>query len=274
MPSGYLAVCAIFKWEWPWLAEWIVYHRRVGVDHFFLCCNEEVEDARRSAAVLAPFLKSGLVTCHGLLRPGGQMIHYANALRAARGQFRWLAAIDLDEFLYPVQTQTVSEVLKDYEAYPSLAVNWRCFGSGGNVNRPPSQLSGFVWRSRDEWESNRHIKSIVDPSRATLFLDPHRADVPAVDENYKPVEGSFNDFTARQLVVNHYIVRSLEDYRLKSRRGKVEGFDPQSYDQRYFEYNDRNEVFDDSIARRFGPAVEADLAAWRANPPPTGTASA
>ena len=119
------------------------------------------------------------------------MIHYANAPpKPPEGNFRWLAAIDLDEFLYPVQTQTVSEVLKDYEGYPSIAVNWRCFGSGGNLNRPVSQLSGFVWRSRDEWESNRHIKSIVDPSRATLFLDPHCAGRSGqVDENFQTCGG-------------------------------------------------------------------------------------
>ena len=78
----------------------------------------------------------------------------------------------------------------------------------------------------------------------------------------KPVVGSFNDFTGNRLVVNHYIVRSLEDFKLKARRGKVEGFDPNSYDQRYsLNITIRNEVFDDSIARRFGAVVEVDLAA-------------
>jgi hypothetical protein len=260
--NGYLAICAIFKWEWPWLAEWIVYHRLVGVEHFFLCSNEEPDDARRSADILRPFIAAGLVTAHGLLRPGAQLLHYANALKAARGRFRWLAAIDLDELLYPVQAQKVSEVLRDYEQHPALAVNWRCFGSSGHITRPSSQLSGFVRRSPDEWEINRHVKTVVDPSRATMFPDPHFADVHAVDENCRPVSGALNDFSGKRLVVNHYIVRSAEDFELKSRKGKVDGNTPDNYDQRYFQFNDRNEVFDDSISRRFGPAVEAELKRW------------
>lgn len=33
--SVYLAVCAIFRDEAPYLAEWIEFHRLVGVEHFY-----------------------------------------------------------------------------------------------------------------------------------------------------------------------------------------------------------------------------------------------
>src|SRR5579864_5882810 len=201
MPAGYLAVCAIFKWEWPWLAEWIVYHRQVGVEHFYLCANEEGPDLQRSLEVLRPFVRAGLVTCHSLNGPGNQCWVYSRVIEQVRGNFRWLAAIDLDEFLYPLKTPTVSEVLKDYEAYPALSIKWQCFGSGGLARRPDSQIGGFLWRAKHDWPINEKVKTIVDPQRATRWLNPHRADVQAVDENFKPVQGAFNPFTGRRPLV-------------------------------------------------------------------------
>lgn len=36
MRMAYLSICATFKDEAPYIPEWIEFHRRVGVDHFFL----------------------------------------------------------------------------------------------------------------------------------------------------------------------------------------------------------------------------------------------
>jgi hypothetical protein len=207
LAGGYLAICAMFKWEWPWLAEWIVYHRQVGVQHFYLCANEEGEDLRQSSEILRPFALAGLVTCHSLNGNGNQCWFYNRIIEQTRGKFRWLAAIDLDEFLFPVQTQTVSEVLRDYERYPAVVFNWQCFGSGGLMHRPASQIGGFTRRARHQWDCNQHVKTIADPSRVTRWVDPHRTDVPAVNEDCRPVAGSFNLFTGRRLLVNHYIAR-------------------------------------------------------------------
>ena len=35
----YLAICAIYRDEAPYLREWIEFHRLVGVEHFFLYDN-------------------------------------------------------------------------------------------------------------------------------------------------------------------------------------------------------------------------------------------
>ena len=270
MPGGYLAITAIFKWEWPWLAEWIVYHRQVGVQHFFLCANEEGEDLRRSMEILRPFVAAGLVTCHSLNGPGNQCWVYNRVIEQTRGRFRWLAAIDIDEFLYPVQTQTVSEVLRDYEQYPTLAVNWQCFGSSHLAQRPTSQIGGFLWRAPQEWEVNQHIKTIADPARVTRWVSPHRTEVPAVDENFKKIEGPFNWFTGRRLLVNHYVVRSRQDFaEVKIPRGLADGTGG-SRSWSFWDEHDRNDVFDDTFARRFSVQVNAELERWRTNPPPSG----
>jgi hypothetical protein len=49
-PTG-TAICAVFRDEAPYLAEWVEFHRLVGVEHFFLY-DDRSRDASRD--VLAP----------------------------------------------------------------------------------------------------------------------------------------------------------------------------------------------------------------------------
>ena len=61
--KGYLSVCAIYKNEARYLAEWLEFHLLAGVEHFFLYDNNSTDDHRE---VLAPYLRAGVVTAHGL----------------------------------------------------------------------------------------------------------------------------------------------------------------------------------------------------------------
>ncbi len=57
--KGYLSVCAIYKNEARYLAEWIEFHLLAGVEHFFLYDNNSTDDHRD---VLAPYVRAGLVS--------------------------------------------------------------------------------------------------------------------------------------------------------------------------------------------------------------------
>ena len=54
--KGYLSVCAIYKNEARYLAEWLEFHLLAGVEHFFLYNNDSTDDHRE---VLAPYLRAG-----------------------------------------------------------------------------------------------------------------------------------------------------------------------------------------------------------------------
>ena len=54
--KGYLSVCAIYKNEARYLAEWLEFHLLAGVEHFFLYNNNSTDDHRE---VLAPYLRAG-----------------------------------------------------------------------------------------------------------------------------------------------------------------------------------------------------------------------
>ena len=58
LPQYYLAVCAIAKDEGPYFKEWIEWHRKQGVDKFYVYDNESTDCTKE---VLEPYIKSGLV---------------------------------------------------------------------------------------------------------------------------------------------------------------------------------------------------------------------
>lgn len=290
MQRAYLSVCAIFKDEAPYLPEWIEFHRLVGVEHFFLYDNLSADGARD---VVEPWVRAGVVSiseCSIPLAQGGQGWAYADALERARGRTRWLAFIDLDEFLFSPGATPLPDVLRDYEEHPGVVVNWQVYGSSGLTAKPDGLvIESFVQRARTQWVRNRRIKSIVDPARAVLPIGPHFFEYAdgalAVTEGLQPVgvigvdpwtrrmrrglsrlplietdpyairQSSVKQVSVGRLRLNHYAVRSRREFEQKTARHDSSRLAP-----RYFAYHDRNEVHDPALVA-YGARVRARLAA-------------
>jgi hypothetical protein len=294
--DAYLSAGAIFRDEAPYLAEWIGFHRLVGVEHFYLYDNGSSD---RPEAVLEPFLAQGLVT----LVPWPVPFHehaarraYADCLERARGRSRWLTCLDLDEFLFSPRSATLPPVLREYEFAPGVVVRWQVYGSSGH-ERASSEpvIARFTRRAPSGWIRNRRTKSIVDPARTLRPVGAHHFEFAngdlAVDETkrrvallqrprfkkrLRPLYGRLGpllrffdpyaatDVTSREvsvdsLRINHYPIKSREEF-LRKARFKREKKRYEGVD--YFAYHDRNEVFDPVLARRL-PELEQALAVAR-----------
>jgi hypothetical protein len=292
MPEHYLTVGAIFRDEAAYLAEWITFHRLVGVEHFILYDNGS-ED--RPDAVLEPFLAEGLVT----LVPWPVPFHlhaarqaYADCLERVRGRSRWLTCLDLDEFLFAPQHPTLPPVLRAYESAPGVVVRWQVYGSSGRERASDEPvIARFPHRAETSWIRNRRTKSIVDPARTLRPVGAHHFEFVngerAVDETLQPVRltprprfkkrlrplygrlgpwlrffdpYAAGDITRREvsverLRINHYPIKSREEFERKA-RFKREKKRYAGVD--YFAYHDRNEVFD-PILSRYLPDLEQAL---------------
>jgi hypothetical protein len=287
-PEHYLVACAIFRDEAPFLAEWIEFHRLVGVQHFFLYDNGS-ED--RPEDVLAPFVDEGCVTLQSWPIPfhlRAPHKAYADCLERVRGRARWLACLDLDEFLFSPRAYRLDPVLREFEDYPGVVVRWQVYGSSGELHasRAPV-ISRFNRRSPTGWIRNRSVKSIVDPSRALRPEGVHhfvyRDGDLAVTESKEPVRVrqrprlkkylrplyrllgpavryvdpyvrtrfSSRTMSVDLLRINHYPVKSREEFLRKARLKR----EKKRYDGiDYFAYHDRNEVLD-PILHRYLPAL-------------------
>ena len=101
---------------------------------------------------------------------------------------RWLAFIDIDEFLFSPVDQHLPNLLRPFADAPAVVVNWVSFGSGGHIARPAGGVLKNYTRRGDldavvpyahlrlpsgEYRPiNAHVKSIVDPRRTLSCASP------------------------------------------------------------------------------------------------------
>ena len=232
------------------LPEFLAYHAVIGASRFYLINGET--DPTLGIELLRPY--SGFVK--HIHMPGVGLIsntHVHNTLtNSARGETRWLAYLDVDEFLMPMCKNSVVEVLEDYDDYSALYVNWQIFGSSGLISRPAWWTERFVHRSHVDFFVNRHVKCIGNPEKMHAFITPHYApttDGRSVNEFYQGVGGSHSEIHTSKIRLNHYVVGSLDDF-----KEDIALFGYKDWD--FFNIHDRNEVFDDSIWVRFGEKVK------------------
>ncbi len=214
----YLAACGIYRNEARYLREWVAFHRIVGVERFFLYDNQST-DAHLEA--LAPYLDDGTVTLHEWPAHPGQLSAFEHALREHGPESRWIAFLDLDEFLFSPTGRPLPEVLRAYERWPAVAVNRANFGTSGHVTPPPG-LVVESYEQRIEGGASRYVKSVVDPGEALEARSPHHFSYrfrSAVNESEYPVGGMrTKSVSFSRLRVNHYYTRSEEEFRRKRGR--------------------------------------------------------
>lgn len=209
-----LAMCAIFREEAPFLDEWLAFHAGVGATQFYLYNNFSTDDFR---AVLEPWIACGLVRLTDWPVPAGQAAAYRHCLRSARRECRWLAFIDIDEFLFSPQVADIRGILRRYADLPALDVWQLFFGSGGHVARPAQPVAEAYLKRAPL--SQVTVKSIANP-RMVYKVGIHRSKYwlgDSLDTSRRHVEGDRSPIFD-VLRINHYWSRSLEDLETKIRR--------------------------------------------------------
>lgn len=267
----YLSACCIFKDELKYLKEWIEYHLIIGVDHFYMISNDD--NPNQAKQILKPYIDKGVVDF--LHRSGGPFITfqtdiYLEIIPLSRNKTRWLAFLDMDEFLLPVECSTAPDVLKDYESFAGVAINWACFGSAGLISAPLLQTESFIMRLPNHHDENRIYKSIINPNHVIGVNGPHRFifEQPyfPVDEYKNPVIehewiNTNNPFFGEKLRINHYRIRSRSEFDEKLARWKNNhhpDFNTQNEIERYWQNIDSGNLKDTTI-HRFIPELKRRL---------------
>lgn len=242
-PKYYLAVCAIAKNEGPYFKEWIEWHRSQGVEKFYIYDNESTDCTKE---VLAPYIESGLVEyCYW---PGQkqQLATYDDCFEKHRLEARWIAVIDLDEYIVPIKERNICEFLRRMEEFAVVEINWLVYGSGGaKKHEPGGVMERFRRHSLPEHKLNTHVKSIADPRRVCTMTGCHEAariSGKAADSHGVPLKKGFRDRIPQQDVIriNHYAVKSYEEFLAKRSRGRARVTTMR--DMSYFEQYDLNDL--------------------------------
>jgi hypothetical protein len=240
----------VYRDEGPYLREWVAFHRVVGVERFFLYNNRSSEDGHREA--LAPYIEEGVVTLHewpACLPPrvvtgeATQTAVFQHCIQNHAAETRWMAFIDLDEFLFSPLGRPLPDMLREYERWPGVGVNWAVFGTSGHATKPPGLVTESYVRRTERPDHNRLMKCIVDPRRVRNFCLAHffmfhGEPRVVVDENQHPVEGrpgspfsKTDEVSFERLRVNHYVTKSKEEFRRKWERVRVDNGQVRAYNE-------------------------------------------
>lgn len=268
-----IGIAAIFKNEYEFVLEWLAFHRVVGFDHFIIADNESDDGTHELLTILS---RLGLVTvlefpASGEQKP--QLPAYSRMLGLCPSDIDALAFIDADEFILPMDgsdsIQPLMERLFEPKDVSAVALNWATFGSSGHLfTEKGLVIERFTKNSAQLFEVNHHYKSIVRPDRVARFDNPHYArlwwgryvDARGIDVTPHP---KFGNGLSAEIIwsgarINHYAVKSVEEFVLgKSRKGSA-SMAGRTKHKRYFEFHDRN---DESCerAKSFLPRVHQEL---------------
>ena len=210
-PKHQLAVCAIAKNEGVYFSEWIEWHHSKGVDKFYIYDNGSIDSTHQ---VLEPYIHSGLVEYRYFPGHRMQLAAYDDCFERHRYDARWIAFIDIDEFIVPLKDASIPEFLKRFEEAPVVEINWLVFGSGGMLKKSPEPvMERFTTHSTGDHILNRHVKSIVNPRRVYNMIGCHEAtriNGKARDSHGNPIIKNFRQRSPQQDIIriNHYAVKS------------------------------------------------------------------
>ena len=231
-----LAICLIVRNEARHIAEWATFHKAAGVSHFHVYdngCTDGTIDVLRETLDISELT---LIPWDQKLADGrsgaeihNQVLAYAHCLRNFGGRYRWMAFIDVDEFIVPVEAADIPAVLGKLEAHRHVSLPWHMFGRGGHHEMPEGGvLANYLLRARAP-QSAKHAlnwKCIVDPCHVT-GVRVHGFDIDGQGQgvNDLGVAAAHGDrdkpgfFSNARLQLNHYYTRSGAELEAKIGRG-------------------------------------------------------
>ena len=253
-----------------YLEEWLDYHKSIGVAGVVIMEDNSTQSALTVPGILR-HVRSGFII-HYVFNaaqqwvrypppkdklgpfPNNQIFAYNHCLRNYRNTFTHMGFIDGDEFIVIKNNMSISEALHPYKGFGGLTLNWMNMASNGHITRP----SGGVLRNYNRCVRNCHVKSIVNTNAVVRTSNtPHhflyKFGFYAVDTNFERVAGPTNpdnvngscfrsgllllpsESLYNVLYLNHYGIKSKQDWQEKMARGWAEGT---KLNQDYFDYVD------------------------------------
>lgn len=267
-PKYYLSACAIFRNEARFLKEWIEYHRLIGVEHFYLYNNLSEDDFQ---TVLKPYIEEGIVELvdwpyQGKTHNGWNRIQrraYWDVVQKKKNETYWLAIIDTDEFIVPIENSDLAQFLKGYEKYGGLGINWQHYGNAGLTELKENQtlIGSLTKKAPTNFGRNKFVKSIVQPRLVKRITQPHYC---RYKWPYYHVTENKEQFSRKSLTpsvsvekirVNHYIYRD-EKFFYSEKRKRVASWFPKAPP---VEMNPEYVTVEDKVIFPFIPELEKRL---------------
>ncbi|MGJ8584136.1 MAG: glycosyltransferase family 2 protein [Marinosulfonomonas sp.] len=270
--SGRRAIVAALKNEGPFVIEWIAHHQGIGFTEFYLYSNDCVDG---TDLILDRLDEMGLVTHfrnHSAKQgdPQRAALSSANQNENVRSA-DWVLVLDLDEYLnIHCGDGTLDALFEKCGNADAISVTWRVMGSAGHEAMTPELATKRFTRGVDLYAPHSSLlwgfKTLFRPAcfdffgihRPRFFKDRELRPgmVKWVNGSGKDVGDKFYEKGWRSnrhnigyelAQINHYAVRSRDEFLLKRLRGSANTTDKDRLGQEYFAKFDQNEQEDTTI---------------------------
>lgn len=254
-----IGVCTCINNERPYLREWISHYRVLGFDFIFVYDN----GSRDSSIVLLEKMLGDDLKVIQWPTPAGkspQLSAFEDCARLAASTCDFLAFFDADEFLVEQSKGLLRNILCEIDdSIDGILINQRIVGSNGaKAYRPLPVVQRFPAVTTEGYQENNWVKSIVRPKAVQRFVNPH---VPRTNraagfvngtgkrilENQLNPEGKLSFVDHSGLALNHYMLKSYEEFLWKRARGGGAAATQELRSKRYADdqfFNNRQRVIE------------------------------
>ncbi len=221
-----VAICVVVKLssinELHDIQEWIEYHRLLGISNIYIYDNNSTINVKN---VLKSYTQ---VTYHKIIGNKVQRLSYDTCLKSYGKFHDWLALIDLDEFIVLNTKKILVDYLHDFNSYGALVLFEKFYGSSNHSTR---QIGG-VLQNYNECKSTDYMKSIIN-TKAVYANDIHtplqfihgyylvNSEKKRSCDNNKIRSKCLMTF--QDIWINHYAVKSAEEFTIKKIKGGGNG---------------------------------------------------
>jgi len=237
-------VCGVFKNEAHILSEWIRHYLSRGVDHIYLVNDHSTDDFMTQ---IAPYSEKVTLFHNDIVTRdvGRQELINNKYFGPLLANTKWIAVLDLDEFLYSPTDETFAAVLERYDRATGLKIDWLHFGSSGHIEQPRSVVEGFTKRAEFRRGVEYYAFKTIAKAAAISKIEIH-------GHRFRPgsnvIHLEYSDDKPPPLVINHYTIQSYNFFMtVKATRGDINNwFDHvrKSRNEAMFRSYDKNEVTD------------------------------
>ncbi len=259
------------KDDGPFLVEWLAHHLAAGFDRL-LVFSHDCSDG--SDALLRALAHDDRVE-HLPFEPKGNKAVQWQALKHASdhpayGSADWALFFDCDEFLC-LPDLTLPDLITRFEnlsgQFDALALPWRFFGAGGQVHRSPEMTPerftmaapedlhfplGHLFKTLHRPAAFQRLgvhRPRSKPSKPGRWLGPDGAALPV---RFAANDGAISLYGmpqgTRQVWLNHYALRSRQEFMVKRARGLPNHMD-REIGMTYWTERNWNSVEDTRILR-------------------------
>ncbi|MCL2061024.1 MAG: glycosyltransferase family 2 protein [Firmicutes bacterium] len=259
----YCSLCLIIRDENEYLEEWLKWHIKQGIQHFYIYDHSSKQPVSDFIAAHAKDYKSKVTVINWRgSYPNPQIDAYNNCLAKYGKESRWIGFIDVDEQVRMNTGQSVPEFLKYYESYAGVFVVWNMYGANGHVEKTAQPLRERFNTLSLSKACDGMGKVFVQPllMKNMIIHNGHPIEgFIVVDEKKEYVdEGHLwkGNSTTRMICVDHYFTKSYQEWLEKLRRGRCNPYYARNYFD-FFEYNPEM----DSCCEDVYPTQEFDVSA-------------